>query len=325
MVFGEVAGRPIKPGRRPLGRRVQNGQPAKGLLHHIFGPLAPPPEPNRQWNGVPFDQRDDLFGGQRHATGLVGSGRLSNKTAPPPFFCTIFEKKREKRSKRLGGRARRATEGRFARFNPQNCLAPRAESQFTRRINQGLFADGLIITSKDRSAPTLRADHVSKLFPNRSSRLIESAKLNQVRTLPIDRSILAPPSAALLKFVRERAVAKSTAAELRRSKRYAAVLEVVVVPLNEQFRPAGLPFLAVTRDVSTAGLCMLHTRPAPSTKLFVEIERPNEAPLDVVVNIRRNRRAGQFFEMAGDFITVEESVLAAAKARVGSRSTDQPG
>jgi hypothetical protein len=147
--------------------------------------------------------------------------------------------------------------------------------------------------------------------------------LSDARTLPIDRSLLAPPSAALMKFVRERAVRPSGDTEMRRSKRYGAVLEVVVVPLNEHFRPSGLPFLAVTRDVSTSGLCMLHTRPAPSTALFVEIERPNEAALDVVLKVRRNRRVGPFFEFAGDFLPIGDEALAAAKARIASRRPEQ--
>lgn len=143
--------------------------------------------------------------------------------------------------------------------------------------------------------------------------------MKDARALPIDRSMLPPPSAALMKFVRERAVAQAGSTELRRSKRYTAVLEVIVVPLNEHFRPSGLPFLAVTRDVSTGGLCLLHMRPAPSAKLFIHIERPNESALDVVLNVRRNRRVGQFYEIAGDFISIDAEALAAAKARVASR------
>jgi hypothetical protein len=143
--------------------------------------------------------------------------------------------------------------------------------------------------------------------------------LPDARALPIDRATLPPPSAALMKFVRERAVAQAGGTELRRSKRYTAVLEVIVVPLNEHFRPSGLPFLAVTRDVSTGGLCLLHMRPAPSAKLFIQIERPIESALDVVLNVRRNRRVGQFYEIAGDFISIDAEALSAAKARVASR------
>jgi hypothetical protein len=58
--------------------------------------------------------------------------------------------------------------------------------------------------------------------------------------------------------------------------------------------------------------------------LFVEIERPNEAALDVVLNVRRNRRVGPFFEMAGDFLPIKDEALAAAKARVASRPPEQP-
>jgi PilZ domain len=143
--------------------------------------------------------------------------------------------------------------------------------------------------------------------------------LPDARALPIDRSMLPPPSAALMRFVRQRATSQAGDKELRRSKRYAVVLEVIVVPLNEHFRPSGLPFLAVTRDVSTGGLCLLHMRPAPSAKLFIQIERPNESALDGVLNVRRNRRLGQFYEIAGDFISIDAEALAAAKARVASR------
>jgi hypothetical protein len=136
--------------------------------------------------------------------------------------------------------------------------------------------------------------------------------------------MLPPPSTALMKYVRERAVGQVGDAEMRRSKRYAAVLEVVVVPLNDHFHPNGMPFLAVTRDFSTSGLCMLHTRPAPSSKLFVEIQRPLSAALDVVLNVRRNRRTGPFFEIAGDFLPIDDEAIAAAKARVTSRPTDPP-
>ena len=152
-----------------------------------------------------------------------------------------------------------------------------------------------------------------------SQALPRDSVLSDARIVPIDRSLLPPPSAALLKYVRERSVPQTGGSDLRRSKRYTAVLEVVVVPLNEHYRPSGLPFLAVTRDVSTGGLCMLHTRPAPASKLFVEIERPNDTPLDVVLNVRRNRRVGLFFEIAGDFITVDDEALAAAKARLATR------
>src|ERR1700722_17475510 len=147
--------------------------------------------------------------------------------------------------------------------------------------------------------------------------------LPDARALPIDRAMLPPPSAALMKFVRERAVAQAGGTELRRSKRYTAVLEVIVVPLNEHFRPSGLPFLAVTRDVSTGGLCLLHMRPAPAGLLFIEIERPNVPPLEVVLNVRRNRRVGQFFEIAGEFVPIADEALAAAKARLASRRPEK--
>jgi PilZ domain len=130
---------------------------------------------------------------------------------------------------------------------------------------------------------------------------------------------------ALIEFVRQRAATKAGWKEMRRSKRYAVALEVVVQPLNESHRPSGRPFLAVTRDVSTGGLCLMHTRPAPTSLLFIEIDRPDDAPLDFVLNVLRNRSIGPFFEIAGDFIEIDAAAVAAVKARLASRGSEQPG
>jgi hypothetical protein len=149
--------------------------------------------------------------------------------------------------------------------------------------------------------------------------------VNDTLPEPVDRSMPPIASEALIEYVRERAATKAGWRETRRSKRYAAMLEVVVVPLNEHYRPSGLPFLAVTRDVSIDGLCLLHARPSPTSALFIEIERPDETALDVVLNVRRNRRVGPFFEIAGDFIQIDDDALRVARARVASRRPKQSG
>jgi hypothetical protein len=149
--------------------------------------------------------------------------------------------------------------------------------------------------------------------------------VNDTLPEPVDRSMPPTASEALIEYVRQRAATKAGWRETRRSKRYAAMLEVVVVPLNEHYRPSGLPFLAVTRDVSIDGLCLLHARPSPTSALFIEIERPDETALDVVLNVRRNRRVGPFFEIAGDFIQIDDDALRVARARVASRRPKQSG
>jgi hypothetical protein len=149
--------------------------------------------------------------------------------------------------------------------------------------------------------------------------------VNDTLPEPVDRSMPPTASEALIEYVRQRAATKAGWRETRRSKRYAAMLEVVFVPLNEHYRPSGLPFLAVTRDVSIDGLCLLHARPSPTSALFIEIERPDETALDVVLNVRRNRRVGPFFEIAGDFIQIDDDALRVARARVASRRPKQSG
>jgi hypothetical protein len=117
--------------------------------------------------------------------------------------------------------------------------------------------------------------------------------------------MLPAPCPDLRKYVDEQASKHASVSERRESVRYVAVLEVVVVPLDETYKSIGKPFLALTRDVSTSGMCLLHTRPAPTPLLFVEIARPPEPPLKVVLQVCRNRRIGQFFEIAGNFVEVD--------------------
>jgi hypothetical protein len=117
--------------------------------------------------------------------------------------------------------------------------------------------------------------------------------------------MLPAPCPDLRKFVDQLARKRTSVSERRESIRYTAVLEVVVVPLDGKRKSIGKPFLALTRDVSTTGMCLFHTRPAPAPLLFIEIERPPEPTLKVVLQVRRNRRIGQFFEIAGDFVAAD--------------------
>jgi PilZ domain len=147
--------------------------------------------------------------------------------------------------------------------------------------------------------------------------------VSDIQGPPIDGTILPPPSAALIEFVKQRAATKAGWREMRRTKRIAVQLEVVVQPLNESNRPSGRPFPAVTRDVSTGGLCLMHTRPAPTAALFVEIQRPDETPLYVVLKVLRNRPVGPFYEIAGEFVPIDADASATAQARLAANRPSQ--
>jgi hypothetical protein len=91
LVFGEVAGRPIEPGNNMLRRRVRDRQAAKGLLHDVFGPLAPATDPDLQRNGVPFDECSDLLCGQRHQIGPVTVFDQEQRQRRRLFFAQLFK------------------------------------------------------------------------------------------------------------------------------------------------------------------------------------------------------------------------------------------
>jgi hypothetical protein len=47
--------------------------------------------------------------------------------------------------------------------------------------------------------------------------------------------------------------------EQRQSNRRPLIIEVIALPLDEQLQPIGGSFVAVTRDISTCGVSLVHT------------------------------------------------------------------
>jgi hypothetical protein len=76
----------------------------------------------------------------------------------------------------------------------------------------------------------------------------------------------------------------------------------VAVPIDDQEKP-GEAFAAITRDISSKGISIYHTRPVHERYLAIQWNVEEGEQLRVLVNVVRCRPVGRFYEIGGMFIT----------------------
>jgi len=91
--------------------------------------------------------------------------------------------------------------------------------------------------------------------------------------------------------------------ENRNSPRRAVSVRLRVIPCNESGEPAGQPFVALTRDLSAGGICLVHTRATNASHVMVVLRAPGLEPMQLVVEVLRCRAIGRFYEIAGRFVS----------------------
>ncbi len=91
--------------------------------------------------------------------------------------------------------------------------------------------------------------------------------------------------------------------ERRATKRYPMACPVVAVPIDDQEKP-GEAFAAITRDISSQGISIYHTRPVHEPYLAIQWNVDEAEQLRVLVEVVRCRPVGPFFyEIGGMFVT----------------------
>jgi hypothetical protein len=85
--------------------------------------------------------------------------------------------------------------------------------------------------------------------------------------------------------------------------RYAISIPVAAVPVDESLHKAGDVFIALTRDLSSGGIAMYHTRRISEKFLAVEINAPTGERLRLLVEVLRCSPVGLFYEIAGKFVS----------------------
>lgn len=92
-------------------------------------------------------------------------------------------------------------------------------------------------------------------------------------------------------------------AEHRDEVRIAVSLPIVTVPVDESLRKTGEGFNAFTRDISSGGLAIYHTRHIAEKFLALEIKTTSGRRLRMLLHVLRCSRVGLFYEIAGRFVS----------------------
>jgi PilZ domain len=122
----------------------------------------------------------------------------------------------------------------------------------------------------------------------------------------LDRDRLLHPPDRIASFVRRVAGRTYSGPERRARERHRVPLPVIAVPVSEDCEPMGEPFRTFTRDVSTGGVGLLHTRPLTATHLALEIGTRDGSgtALQVLVRVLRCRRINDhLYDIGGEFVT----------------------
>jgi hypothetical protein len=116
--------------------------------------------------------------------------------------------------------------------------------------------------------------------------------------------LLRPP-AAIEMFVRRvvRGAEFYVGPEQRTEPRYVVSLPVAAVPVDASLKKSGDVFIAFTRDISSGGMAMYHTRRVSEKFLAVEIKSNCGERMRVLIEVLRCSPVGLFYEIAGKFVS----------------------
>lgn len=90
--------------------------------------------------------------------------------------------------------------------------------------------------------------------------------------------------------------------ERRKRLRYRACFRITVVPCDRNGDAIGSGFQALARDLSSSGMSIMYSRPAPSEYLQVEIGTDSGPGLRLMAKVVRSRPAGMFYETGVCFL-----------------------
>lgn len=90
----------------------------------------------------------------------------------------------------------------------------------------------------------------------------------------------------------------------REYTRFYFAVPIRVQPLDDFFRPTGVSFAAVTRDLSAAGIGVLYTKPVKSKYIEITVDFPPDHKI-LTVEVLRCKPIGSFYDIGGRFVNRE--------------------
>ncbi len=124
------------------------------------------------------------------------------------------------------------------------------------------------------------------------------------RELSAHPDLLADPSVSLLQFLERLMLRQNNGAERRQKTRIPVLSSAVAIPVNKDFIPQGDASGVTFNDLSEGGGCLFHTRSFPTDYIALRWRSliSPKCYLKAVMQIRRSRPLGPFYEIAGEFV-----------------------
>jgi c-di-GMP-binding flagellar brake protein YcgR len=118
-----------------------------------------------------------------------------------------------------------------------------------------------------------------------------------------NRDELVLPPKAVAEFLRNLDRNEEPTHERRESERQTAVLEVAVVPVDFELRQCGESFLALSKDISSTGMAIIHTRALASGSVVVELLNRDNSTMQLLAYVVRCVPIRRFYEIGLRFVT----------------------
>ena len=111
------------------------------------------------------------------------------------------------------------------------------------------------------------------------------------------------PPAELVAFVEQeiRKAQPYKGLERRSEKRRLVAMPVFVQPVGEQFNAVGLPFVAVTHNISPSGIGLVHTKPIAQGLVALRLAFETKE-VDLVAAVLRSGALGPFYYAGANFV-----------------------
>jgi len=103
--------------------------------------------------------------------------------------------------------------------------------------------------------------------------------------------------------------------EHRKNPRKSLEVDAAVVPVDADLRPLDRPFVGLTRDISTSGICATFSRPVDAPYLVIRMENENRESIQLIARVVRCKRRDSLYEVAGEFVFDAEIAPRRSKRR----------
>jgi hypothetical protein len=154
--------------------------------------------------------------------------------------------------------------------------------------------------------------------------MTDDFRVKDVLSLCVDWNSISSTRATVDQFVDAVDGGRDPFEDRRSAKRKPAMIDVIAVPLDAEFKPCGDAFLSLTRDISHGGISILCTEEIKTPYLLLRLETARHRSLQSVVQVIRSRSYYQFNEVSARFVLNEEHQRSSSKPKT-SKAAEHRG